>query len=101
MSKNGGFNRAVNVVLKQAHANATRCFLVWTALALREEGYESEDLKRVLDNILKYSKTTLGKNDIDTQLKHIENVTGLRIVWTREDEITLEEIEEIEQLEVD
>ena len=87
------FNKAVNEVIKRANANASRCVCVWAALALREEGLEGGDIKRILENILKYSKTTLGANDIDNQAKHIENVTGLRISW-KTDEVTIEDLEE-------
>ena len=86
-------NKTINEIIKRANKNASRCVLIWAALALREEGMEGEDIKRVLENILKYSKTTLGNNDIENQAKHIENVTGLRIRWTKDDEITIDELE--------
>lgn len=86
-------NKTINEIIKRANMNASRCVCIWAALALREEGMEGEDIKRVLENILKYSKTTLGNNDIENQAKHIENVTGLRIRWTKDDEITIDELE--------
>ena len=85
--------KVINEITKKANANASRCVCIWAALALREEGYEGKDIKRVLENIFKYSKTTLGANDIENQAKHIENVTGLRIRWTKDDEITIDELE--------
>ena len=93
MAKNN-FSKTVNVILKQAHATATRCVLAWAALALREEGFGSKRIRRVLENIHKYACTLNGKSTIDEQLKHIENVTGLRIVWTDSDEIRIDEIED-------
>ena len=87
------FSKTINEVIKRANANATRCVCIWAALALREEGMEGEDIKRILENIMKYSKTTLGQNDIENQEKHIENVTGLRIEWKNDDEVTIEELE--------
>ena len=89
-----GFANAVSSVLKQAHANAARCVCVWAALALREEGYGRKRIKRVLDNILKYSRQSLSKVDIKDQLDHLERVTGLRIVWTSDDVVTIEELED-------
>lgn len=86
-------SKVINEITKKANANASRCVCIWAALALREEGFEGKDIKRVLENILKYSKTTLGNNDIENQAKHIENVTGLRIQWTNDDEVTIEELE--------
>ena len=85
--------KTINEITKKANANASRCVCIWAALALREEGMEGKDIRRVLENILKYSKTTLGNNDIENQAKHIENVTGLRIQWTNDDEVTIEELE--------
>ena len=85
--------KVINEITKKANANASRCVCIWAALALREEGYEGKDIKRVLENIFKYSKTTLGANDIDNQAKHIEKVTGLKIDWTNDDEVTIEELE--------
>lgn len=93
------FARTVNNVLKQSHANATRCCMVWAALALREEGYGRDRMKRVLENIHKYACTLNGKTTINDQLKHIENVTGLRIVWGDNDEIRIEDLEEWEDEE--
>lgn len=89
-----GFSNAVNAVLKQAHANASRCICVWTALALREEGYGRHRIKRVLENILKYSRQSLNHVDIKDQLDHIERVTGLRIVWASDDTVRIEELED-------
>lgn len=89
------FNKAVNEVIKRANANASRCVCIWAALALREEGLEGGDIRRILENILKYSKTTLGANDIENQAKHIEKVTGLRISWETDD-VTIEDLEEWE-----
>lgn len=86
-------SKVINEITKKANANASRCVCIWAALALREEGFEGKDIKRVLENILKYSKTTLGNNDIENQAKHIENVTGLRIDWKKDDEVTIEELE--------
>jgi len=91
------FMKAVNEARKMANHNATRCILVWATLALREEGYEGEDLKRVLDNIIKYSLQSTSGTDILEQMKHIENVTGLRFVFTNERTITIEEMEDLEQ----
>ena len=88
------FSKAVLAVQKRANANVTKCILVWSALALREEGFGAERLKRVMENIMKYSRTLLSGNDIDEQIKHIEKVTGLRIVMTNDDEITIEELDE-------
>lgn len=85
--------KVINEITKKANANASRCVCIWAALALREEGYEGKDIKRVLENIFKYSKTTLGANDIENQAKHIEKVTGLKINWTNDDEVTIEELE--------
>ena len=48
-----GFSNAVNIVLRQANANAARCVCVWAALALREEGFDRNGIKRVLDSIIK------------------------------------------------
>ncbi len=93
MAKNN-FAKAVNNVLKQSHANATRCCMVWAALALREEGYGRDRLKRVLDNILKYACALNSKVSINEQLEHIEKITGLRIVWGDDDEIRIEDCEE-------
>lgn len=90
------FARTVDKVIKQAHANATRCIMVWTALALREEGFGRVRIKRVLENIHKYACTLNGKSTIDEQLKHIESVTGLRIVWRNDNEITIDDIEDWE-----
>jgi flagellin-specific chaperone FliS len=87
------FSKAVNEVVKRANQNAARCVCIWAALALREEGLEGGDIKRILENILKYSKTTLGQNDIENQAEHIEKVTGLRIKW-KNDDITIEDLEE-------
>lgn len=98
MAKNN-FANAVNVVLKQAHANSTRCILVWATLALREEGFGRKRIKRVLDSIHKYANTLNNKNTIENQLQHIEKTLGLRIVWRNDDEITIEEIEEMEGFE--
>ena len=86
-------SKAVNQIIKRANANASRCVCIWAALALREEGMEGSDIKRVLENILKYSKTTLGNNDIENQAKHIERITGLRIQWKNDDDLTIEELE--------
>ena len=85
--------KTINEITKKANANASRCVCIWAALALREEGYEGKDIKRVLENILKYSKTTLGANDIENQAKHIEKVTGLKIDWKDDDEVPIEELE--------
>lgn len=90
------FSKAVKAVTEQAHANATRCIMVWCALALREEGFGRVRIKRVLENIHKYAMTINGKATIDEQLKHLETITGLRIVWTNSNEIKLEDIEEWE-----
>ena len=92
-----GFANTVAMITKQAHANAVRCIMVWSALALREEGFGSVRIKRVLMNIHKYANQLNGKITIEEQLKHIENVTGLRIIWTSENEITVEEMKEIEE----
>ena len=96
MAKNS-FARTVDKLTKQAHANATRCIMVWCALALREEGFGSKRIKRVLESIHKYADQVNGKTTIDEQLAHIERITGLRIIWTSENEITIEEIKEIEE----
>lgn len=93
MAKNG-FQNAVNAVMKRCNANAARCVCVWAALALREEGFERDGIKRVLDNILKYSRQSSSKVDINDQLDHIEKVTGLRIVWASDDTVTIEELED-------
>lgn len=90
------FANTVNKLLKQSNANATRCCMVWAALALREEGYGRERLKRVLENIHKYACSLNGKTTINEQLDHIERVTGLRIVWEDDDTIRLEDLEEWE-----
>lgn len=92
-----GFANTVAMITKQAHANATRCCMVWAALALREEGYGKARIKRVLENIYKYANTLNGKNTIDDQLKHIEDTVGLRIVWSDDNTITMDEVEEIER----
>jgi len=96
-----GFTNAVNAVMKQATANASRCICVWAALALREEGYDREGIKRVLDSILKYSQVTRGKTDIKEQLDHIEKVTGLRIVWASDDTVSIEELDDWEDYETE
>ena len=88
------FAKAVNAVRRQCNANAARCVCVWAALALREEGFEREQLKRVLDNIIKYSRQSMNHVDINDQLDHIERVTGLRIVWASDDVVTMEELED-------
>lgn len=88
------FAKSVNNVIKMANRNATRCVLVWAALALREEDMDGPQIKKVLENILKYSKTTLSQNDIENQAQHIEKVTGLRINFTKDDEVTIEDLEE-------
>lgn len=90
------FARTVDKLTKQAHANATRCIMVWTALALREEGFGRVRIKRVLENIHKYACTLNGKTTIDDQLRHIESITGLKIVWRNDDTITIDELEEWE-----
>ena len=87
------FAKSVNNVIKMANRNATRCVLVWAALALREEDMDGPQIKKVLENILKYSKTTLSQNDIDNQARHIEKVTGIRIDY-KSDEVTIEDLEE-------
>ena len=89
-----GFSNAVNIVLRQANANAARCVCVWAALALREEGFDRNGIKRVLDSIIKYSKQSCGKTNIQEQLEHIERVTGLKIVWATDDVVTVEELED-------
>lgn len=89
-----GFTNAVNAVLKQAHANASRCVCVWTALALREEGFGKQRIKRVLENIIKYARQSYSKVDLQDQLDHIERVTGLRIIWASDDTVTIEELED-------
>ena len=86
-------NKTINEIIRRANANASRCVCIWAALALREEGMEGKDIKRVLEDIFKYSKTTLGANDIENQAKHIEKVTGLKIDWKDDDEVTIEELE--------
>lgn len=96
-----GFTNAVNVVLKQANANAARCVCVWATLALREEGYDRDGIKRVLDNIIKYSRLSCGKTDIKEQLDHIEKVTGLRIVWASDDTISVEQLDDWEEYETE
>ena len=96
-----GFTNAVNVVLKQANANAARCVCVWAALALREDGYDRDGIKRVLDNIIKYSRLSCGKVDIKEQLDHIEKVTGLRIVWASDDTISVEQLDDWEEYETE
>lgn len=98
MAKNS-FSKVVDKITKQAHANATRCCMVWIALALREEGFGSKRIKRVMENVHKYACTLNGKNTIDDQLKHIEQITGLRIIWTDSDEIRMEELEDWEDEE--
>lgn len=87
------FAKSVNQVVKRANQNAARCVCIWAALALREEGMEGPQIKKVLENILKYSKTTLSQNDIDNQARHIEKVTGIRIDY-KSDEVTIEDLEE-------
>lgn len=89
-----GFANAVNAVLKQANANAARCVCVWAALALREEGYEREGIVRVLNNILKYSRQSCGKVDIQDQLNHLAKACGLNIVWASDDTIRIEELDD-------
>ena len=96
-----GFTNAVNAVLKQANANAARCVCVWAALALREEGFDRNGIKRVLDNIIKYSRLSCGKTDIKEQLDHIANVTGLRIVWKSDDKVEVEEIADWEDFDTE
>ena len=96
-----GFTNAVNAVLRQANANASRCVCVWSALALREEGFDREGIKRVLDNIIKYSRLSCGKTDIQEQLDHIANVTGLRIVWKSDDKVEVEEIADWEDFDTE
>lgn len=88
------FAKSVNQVVKRANQNAARCVCIWAALALREEGMEGPQIRKVLENILKYSKTTLSQNDIENQARHIEKVTGLRINFTKDDEVTIEDLEE-------
>lgn len=97
MANNRGFANAVNAVIKQANTNATRCIPVWTALALREEEYGKVRIKRVLENIQKYSHTICEKSTIEEQIKHIENVVGLKIVWGSDDEISIEDIDDWEE----
>ena len=87
------FAKSVNQVVKRANQNAARCVCIWAALALREEGMEGPQIKKVLENILKYSKTTLSQNDIENQARHIEKVTGIRIDY-ESDEVTIEDLEE-------
>lgn len=89
-----GFTKAVNAVLKQANANAARCVCVWAALALREEGYEREGIVRVLNNILKYSRQSCGKVDIQEQLDHLARVCGLNIIWASDDTVRIEELDD-------
>lgn len=96
-----GFTNAVNVVLKQANANAARCVCAWAALALREEGFGKARIRRVLDNILKYSRQSCGKVDLQEQLEHLERVCGLRIVWASDDTVTIEDLEDGEQYDTD
>ena len=96
-----GFTNAVNAVLRQANANASRCVCVWSALALREEGFDREGIKRVLDNIIKYSRLSCGKTDLQEQLDHIANVTGLRIVWKSDDKVEVEEIADWEDFDTE
>lgn len=91
------FAKIVNEIRKQAHANAVRCIMVWSALALREEGFGGKRIKRVLIKIHKYANQLNGKTTIDEQLAHIERITGLRIIWTSENEITIDEVKEIEE----
>lgn len=90
------FANTVNSLLKQANTNATRCIMVWCALALREEGFGGKRIKRVLESVHKYAMAINGKATIDEQLAHIENVTGLKIVWNDDDSISIEDCEEWE-----
>ena len=94
---NNHFAKAVNEITKRAHQNAARCILIWAALALREEGYGKERMKRVLDNIVKYSQQSISGTDIEEQMRHVERITGLRFVFTSENSITVEEIADLEQ----
>jgi len=96
-----GFANAVNAVLKQANANAARCVCVWAALALREEGYEREGIVRVLNNILKYSRQSCGKVDIQEQLDHLSRVCGLNIIWASDDTIRVEELDDWEDFDTE
>lgn len=90
-----GFALAVEQVRKQAQQNAAKCCVIWTALALREEGFGAKRIKRVLENLHKYAVTLTGTNTIDDQVKHIERVTGLKIRWTS-DQMTIDDVEEWE-----
>ncbi|MCR5466793.1 MAG: hypothetical protein K6F11_08180 [Lachnospiraceae bacterium] len=94
-----GFAQAVAAVTKQAHANAARCCMVWAALALREEGYGSKRIKRVLENIYKYAVTLNGKTTIEEQTEHIARVTGLRIVWKDGNKISIDDVEDWDEYE--
>lgn len=95
------YAKSVNNVIKMANTNASRCVLVWAALALREEGYGRKRMKRVLENIYKYAKTLGGRNTIEEQLKHIENTLGIRIVWNPNDELSIEDIEDWDDVDVE
>lgn len=90
-----GFINAVNAVRKQERLNAAKCCVIWTALALREEGFGAKRIKRVLENLHKYAVTVTGTVTIDEQVKHIENVTGLKIHWNDE-HMTIDDIEDWE-----
>lgn len=96
--------KMITAITKRAHANAARCIMVWCALALREEGFGSKRIKRVLEAVHKYAVAVTGKVSIEEQLDHIERVTGLRIRWGSPDDVTsisVEEIAELEELEID
>ena len=99
---NNHLAKMIKEVQRRSHHNAARCICVWAALALREEGYGKDRIKRVLENIRKYATLTLsGDINIDEQIQHIANVTGLRIVQREEGEITIEEIEEAEKYDTE
>lgn len=78
---------------KQATMDAAKACVVWMALALREEGYGADRIARVLKAVHKYSQSVIGGIAIEEQLKHIENVTGMRITW-KDEEMTIDGLEE-------
>lgn len=88
-----GLANAISEVRKQAQLNAAKCCVIWTALALREEGFGAVRIKRVLENLHKYATTVTAGTTIDEQVKHIENVTGLKIHWSGND-MTIDGLEE-------
>ena len=89
--------KAINAVRDQQRAMAAKCFMYWVALALREEGYGKSRIKRVLENVHKYAATMNGKSSLEEQERHIANVCGIKIEWSTDNTLTVEEIEEIER----